>query len=89
MSKTHRHLSRSIPPPAGTRRRGGPIDLAGPATVNRCYAPVRSIRIDLQTLFDDEPEVSTDGCGDVWRLMGLNPDALCTGADGLVRLTVI
>lgn len=48
------------------------------------------LRIDLQTLFDgDEPDASADDCGDVWRLIGLDPDALCAGADGLVRLTVV
>jgi hypothetical protein len=45
-------------------------------------------RIELQSLFDDEPEDSADTCDDVWALMGLDRNALCTGGDGLVRLTV-
>jgi hypothetical protein len=98
MSKTHRRTGLAVHPAEGDRRLPPFVGTLVPqpsrvartraAGVGRRMPRDLELRIDLQTLFDDEPEPSPDGCGDLWQLIGLDRDALCCGADGLVRLTV-
>jgi hypothetical protein len=80
------------------RRRTGSGDQSAPAgtptprdrgdTVST-MPPEGSRRIDLLVLFEDEPDAYCGAAEDDWRMLGLDPDELCVGSDGLVRLTVV
>jgi hypothetical protein len=88
MSKTHRRLS---PSPASPARGAAPWS-SQPFRehgVGRRMPRDHELRLELQTLFDDEPDGASEGGDEVWRWMGLDPAALCIGDDGLMRLTVV